>query len=474
MKLLILLFLFPLSLFAKGNLEHVPSSSGGKVVFNTSQSPQNTLLKFTPSGQPYLTSNKTISVSGAKSPITLAIKQDLPKPTASKAIVRLLKAATPIGTAVAVGSELMNLFNEYKFSNPRMESDSQGNPVLKYEENTPNKKCRIAYDGNAPIYCDQVPHPYKIVPSSPYDICYENAPVNGYETIRGYCIQYDEVGGTDNFRQKTMQELEDYIASESGWPSSSTTVNGITRNPPTENSPLGKLVKEVLNHPSIEFEQPETKPVLTGPSTVQGATTTSSATLPSGATQTTTSTTTYNITYQGDTYNIQKITNNTYNDGQTTTQQTTTDDQLPEKPEEEKEDKETSFNGACDSIPTCSGDSILCAIATSSFAAKCQLEDMNSKNDFAKQQAENAFNDTDPFSTTQAKANPQIVNVQTSLNTDGFNWSRSCPENPSFELPFAGTFQIPFDKLCSPIQIMSDLAVAITLIGSMIFLLPKS
>lgn len=116
----------------------------------------------------------------------------------------------------------------------------------------------------------------------------------------------------------TQQQLADKIALESGWPASSSAA-----------------ISKALTYPDVQIAT-ET-PVISGPTSITGASTGSTTTVtnPDGTTltKTETKTPTYNITYAGDSYSYtttnvtnSTTTNNTTNETTTTTTTETTED----------------------------------------------------------------------------------------------------------------------------------------------------
>lgn len=146
---------------------------------------------------------------------------------------------------------------------------------------------------------------------------------------------------TSPYVPATQQELEDAIASESGWPSG---------------SKIGEAIREAI-------EQGETLPVpapseVTGPTSVPGPSVTTekvtrdSSGNPTGTTNVTNNTT-YNVTYNTNTVTVTTVTTTTQTNPDGTTE-TTTDEEQEEEPRDECEQKPDSI--ACAELDTPEGE----------------------------------------------------------------------------------------------------------------------
>ncbi len=128
------------------------------------------------------------------------------------------------------------------------------------------------------------------------------------------------------------------------------------------------------------------------------------------------------------------------------------------------------FAGTCGAGYVCEGDAIQCAMAKDQIMRNCQAYEPDNN----PQSITNAaISGADNVNTDKMKADRQVVNVG-SFSTSGYGWSRSCPADPVFALPWASgapSFAIPFSRLCGPLGIMSDMAVALTTIGCLLFCL---
>lgn len=343
---------------AKGNLEFVQTPTGAAAVFKpSSPNTSDTKLNFTSSGQPYLSSSKAYTIPGAKAPITLALKQPIAKQTAAKALTKALVKASPIGSAISIGSILYDYFQDQDFNQPRMETDINGNTILQYKSYDPNLddlfSSSYINNSNAEIITSCQPCTLQLFGGEDIIKSSFGQSHTGIRASKTYsdsaiiCTLYSDSSffksvhknnscppsSTINTRQLTMNQLEDHILSDSGWPSSTITFNGVTKTPPTINSPIGQALNKVITSSDIELE-PQPQPAqITGPSKVDGQTTTTTSTAPDGRTITTTNTTTYNITYQGDTFNIKEEKKTVTNDGETVKTETAEQEKILEEPE---------------------------------------------------------------------------------------------------------------------------------------------
>lgn len=125
--------------------------------------------------------------------------------------------------------------------------------------------------------------------------------------------------------------------------------------------------------------------------------------------------------------------------------------------------QESNFSGSCDRGFTCEGDAIQCAMAKEQHAMNCKLLDTKNPDSFFKAAADG----TDDKGADKLRENAEQVNVS-SLDSSGLGFSRGCPADPSFEV--AGkSFSIPFSKVCGPLSVLAHAAVALTLLGSLLW-----
>ena len=138
------------------------------------------------------------------------------------------------------------------------------------------------------------------------------------------------------------------------------------------------------------------------------------------------------------------------------------------KDEKGEEEGNGSFGGSCQAGFTCKGDAAMCAMAKEQHKRNCQtLEEDKDPASFINQ----VKNGTDGESAKAMKANASEINIPTQLNKTGYGWPRSCPANSRIDLGFVNaSFEIPFDKLCGPLKIFSDIALAITALSLLVWL----
>lgn len=131
--------------------------------------------------------------------------------------------------------------------------------------------------------------------------------------------------------------------------------------------------------------------------------------------------------------------------------------------------KNSTFGGSCSAAFTCDGDAIQCAMAKDQLQRNCQALDADTD---ANSVTNQALSGADKLNTgemrAEAKANPVQVG---SFNTSGRGWSRSCPADPVIAIPWARgnntQFTIPFSRACGSLALLANAAVAITLLGSL-------
>ena len=125
--------------------------------------------------------------------------------------------------------------------------------------------------------------------------------------------------------------------------------------------------------------------------------------------------------------------------------------------------QESNFQGTCDRGFTCEGDAIQCAMAKEQHTMNCKLLDTKNPDSFFKAAADG----TDDKGADKLRENAEKVNVS-GLDSSGLGFSRGCPADPSFEV--AGkSFSIPFSKVCGPLSVLAHAAVALTLLGSLLW-----
>lgn len=138
------------------------------------------------------------------------------------------------------------------------------------------------------------------------------------------------------------------------------------------------------------------------------------------------------------------------------------------KNEQGEEEGKGSFGGSCQAGFTCKGDAAMCAMAKEQHKRNCEtLEEDKDPASFINQ----VKNGTDSQSAKAMQDNASQINIATQLDKSGYGWSRSCPANKRIDLSFvSGSFEMPFDKLCGPLKIFSDIALAITALSLLVWL----
>lgn len=130
--------------------------------------------------------------------------------------------------------------------------------------------------------------------------------------------------------------------------------------------------------------------------------------------------------------------------------------------------------GGCGAPDSCSGDAVLCAIQAQAKATACKLEDVFKPDDGASSVGAAALSGADGINTDAMKvaAAASPVNVG-SFDSSGRGWSRTCPSDPVFEIPFgtATSWTMPISRICSPLGILANFGVGITLLASLIWVI---
>lgn len=124
------------------------------------------------------------------------------------------------------------------------------------------------------------------------------------------------------------------------------------------------------------------------------------------------------------------------------------------------------FGGSCEGGFTCEGDAVMCAMAKEQHKRAC--ETLEPAKDGIWKQIEEG---TDSGSAEAMKSEASTINISTQLDTSGYGLPRSCPADPVIELPFVSkTFTIPFSKACPILKTMSDVALLITALSLLVWL----
>lgn len=134
----------------------------------------------------------------------------------------------------------------------------------------------------------------------------------------------------------------------------------------------------------------------------------------------------------------------------------------------ENSDGNGKFGGSCAAGFTCEGDAVQCAMAKEQHKRMCQvLEPDKDPASFINQ----VKNGTDSKSAQALQDSAQKINLPTQLDMTGSGFPRSCPADPRIELPFASNyFTIPFSLVCPTLKTMSDVALLITALALLVWL----
>lgn len=134
----------------------------------------------------------------------------------------------------------------------------------------------------------------------------------------------------------------------------------------------------------------------------------------------------------------------------------------------ENEDGDGKFSGSCKAGFECKGDAVMCAMAKEQHKRACDtLEPVTDPASFIKQVEAG----TDPKSAEKLKEDAWELKINTELDTSGRGLPRSCPADPRIDLPFVSkTLVIPFSLACPTLKIMSDVALMITALSLLVWL----
>ncbi len=121
------------------------------------------------------------------------------------------------------------------------------------------------------------------------------------------------------------------------------------------------------------------------------------------------------------------------------------------------------FEGSCKSGFKCEGDAVQCSIAKNQHEITCKF--------FEKAEPDALPDGTEKNSAQGLKDDAEVINVQTDLDYSGLGWGRSCPADQDIDLgKLGGSMTIPYSRLCSILSPMSDIGLAITALGLLVWL----
>ena len=124
--------------------------------------------------------------------------------------------------------------------------------------------------------------------------------------------------------------------------------------------------------------------------------------------------------------------------------------------------KGSSFGGGCDTGFTCDGDAVQCAIAMAEQQQACMMRPADPGD---------VLDGTDDESASALQEQAEEISVG-EFNSSGYGWSRSCPADPEFSI-MGSSFKIPFSEICGIMGLMSNLALAITALGLLAWIVRK-
>jgi hypothetical protein len=267
-------------IYQNGNPIFVPTGNPGGV-YTDGQSVWNRTLGLSPTG-PVTTGAVGSFKNPSGKPVVVDVSAKL-KPSAIAGAVG--RALAKVLTPLAVGSAIFDLLAELNVSSNPVNglnvltqttmTASCGLPSA-YGVNSINAGCgQFGTSGSGPYF----------LPSTSICTMVNQCNVVGIQSIGNYAMPPQ---GTST-KIISIAELQDLVASKSGWPTSS----ALRR----------VLIEDVDKNPNFQREiEPTT---VTGPATSPGTVSTTSE---SAAGTTSTSTTTHNHTYQGDTVNTTNVT----------------------------------------------------------------------------------------------------------------------------------------------------------------------
>lgn len=142
-----------------------------------------------------------------------------------------------------------------------------------------------------------------------------------------------------------------------------------------------------------------------------------------------------------------------------------------------KKTGDSTWAGTCGTAPACSGDAIQCAIAAADFQSSCLLKTALSPDTDTASVYNKAADGSDGINTDtmKAAAHGSAVNVG-SFNQAGSNWGRACPADPVINISWGtvSAWTLPLSRVCSPLEILAQAAVGITLLGSLVWVIGGS
>ncbi|WP_144011697.1 hypothetical protein [Vandammella animalimorsus] len=137
----------------------------------------------------------------------------------------------------------------------------------------------------------------------------------------------------------------------------------------------------------------------------------------------------------------------------------------------EEDGEEGSFGGGCDKGWQCEGDAVLCALATEQHKRNCEMLQPAKPGD----EGVDVIEGTDGYTKEGFEGGGTGIDLGT-FDTEGYGWSRSCPADPVFQFNFGRDVEltIPFSRYCGVLRLLANAAVAVTLMGAMVFVLKPS
>lgn len=122
--------------------------------------------------------------------------------------------------------------------------------------------------------------------------------------------------------------------------------------------------------------------------------------------------------------------------------------------------REGKWSGACQGGFSCDGDPIQCAIARDQHIRHCQMETHTDQS-----QAGVAMIDGNPHPSGHPYNDAEVQEVSFAGSIDQSNpLGGSCPSDRSFQVMAGSSITIPFSQLCTPLQMVGQVGVALAML----------
>lgn len=128
--------------------------------------------------------------------------------------------------------------------------------------------------------------------------------------------------------------------------------------------------------------------------------------------------------------------------------------------------KEGRFGGACSSGFTCDGDAVQCALAKEVHRSSCEWEKVDPITRSVGEAAIATNGEARPFGHPGANAETSSVAFSSRIDQTDRLPGGGCPVDVAFTGAFGRSFVIPFSSMCSKLQLIGQLAVAVSMLAA--------